>query len=89
MLNLGEIWAVSVPLTDPIDHALALLKRQVALEADLRQPGRIRVAEERELCAVREQLQRYPQAVAAILQTASNLRRPVDSLRPQDVRNWV
>ena len=28
---------------------------------------------------------RYPQAVTAILQTASNLRRSVDTLVPQDV----
>jgi hypothetical protein len=76
-------------LIEPLDRALALLKRQAALEAGLRQPGGIRITEERELYALREQLQRYPQAVAAILQTASALRRPVDSLHPQDVRNLV
>ena len=75
-------------MAEPIDHALALLKRQAALEAGLRQPGGIRVTEERDLYAIREQLQRYPEAVAAILQTASNLRRPVDSLHSQDVRGF-
>jgi len=75
-------------LTEPIDHALALLKRQAVLETGLRQPGGIRVTEERELYALRHQLQRYPEAVSAILQTASNLHRPVDSLAPQDVRNF-
>ena len=45
-----------------------------------------RITEERELYAVRAQLQRYQRAVAAILQTAANLRRPVETLRPQDVR---
>lgn len=73
---------------DPIHHALNLLKRQAELETGLRQLGGIRVTEERELYALREQLQRYPEAVAAILQTASNLRRPVDSLHAQDVRNF-
>lgn len=73
-------------LTEPLDHALSLHKRQAALEAGLRQQGGIRVVEERELYAVRAQLQRYPQAVAAILQTASNLHRPVESLQIQDVR---
>ena len=68
-----------------IEEALLLLKRQAELEAGLRHAGGIRVTEERELYAVRAQLQRYPQAVAAILQTASNLHRPVDSLLPQDV----
>lgn len=73
-------------MAEPIDHALALLKRQAALEAGLRQLGGIRVTEERELYAVRDQLRRYPEAVAAILQAASNLRRPVDSLHVDDVR---
>jgi hypothetical protein len=50
-------------LIEPLDRALALLKRQAALEAGLRQPGGIRITEERELYALREQLQRYPQAV--------------------------
>jgi hypothetical protein len=73
---------------DPINEALELLKRQAELEAGLRQPGGIRVTEERELFAVRAQLQRYPQAVTAILQTAASLRRPADTLAPQDVRNF-
>jgi len=70
---------------DPIAEALVLLRRQAQLETGLRQPGGIRVTEERELYSLREQLQRYPQAVTAILQTARNLNRPVDALRPQDV----
>ena len=72
----------------PIDEALQLLKRQAELEIGLHQAPGIRVTEERELYAVRAQLQRYPQAVAAILQTASNLRRPVDTLLPQDVSGF-
>ncbi len=70
---------------DTIAEALELLRRQAQLETGLRQPGGIRVTEERELYTLREQLQRYPQAVTAILQTARNLNRPVDTLRPQDV----
>jgi hypothetical protein len=71
---------------EPINEALELLKRQAELENGLRQAGGIRVTEERELYALRERLQRYPQAVTAILQTARILNRPVDTLRPQDVR---
>jgi hypothetical protein len=71
---------------EPINEALELLKRQAELENGLRQAGGIRVTEERELYALRERLQRYPQAVTAILQTARNLNRPVDTLQPQDVR---
>jgi len=70
---------------DPIAEALELLRRQAQLETGLRQPGGIRVTEERELYSLRERLQRYPQAVTAILQTARNLNRPVDTLRLQDV----
>jgi hypothetical protein len=72
---------------EPLIEALELLKRQAELEAGLRQPGGIRITEERELYTVRAHLQRYPQAVTAILQTASNLRRPVDTLVAQDVRD--
>ena len=69
----------------PIAEALELLRRQAQVETGLHQPGGIRVTEERELYSLREQLQRYPQAVTAILQTAHNLNRPVDALRHQDV----
>jgi hypothetical protein len=71
---------------EPIHEALQLLKRQAELESGLRQADGIRVTEERELYAVCERLQRYPQAVAAILQAARNLHRPVDTLQPHEVR---
>ena len=71
---------------EPINEALELLKRQAELEAGLRQPGGIRVTEEREIYALRARLQRYPQAVAAILQAARSLNRPVETLKPNDVR---
>ena len=71
---------------DPITTALELLKRQTELEAGLGQPGVARPTAERELYALRECLQRYPQAVRAILETARNLNRPVDSLQARDVR---
>jgi hypothetical protein len=38
----------------------------------------VRVTDEREL-SVRAKLERYPQAIAAILQMASNLHRPVNT----------
>ena len=71
---------------DPITTALELLKRQAELESGLGQPGGARPVAERELYALRESLQRYPQAVIAILETARNMNRPVDTLQPQDVR---
>jgi hypothetical protein len=52
----------------------------------MRQPGGIRVTEEREIYALRERLQRYPQAVTAILQAARTLNRPVDTLQLHDVQ---
>lgn len=70
---------------EPIQEALQLLKRQAELETGLRQPGGIRVTAERELYALRDRLQRYPEAVTAILHAARNLNRPVDTLRPQDI----
>jgi hypothetical protein len=73
-------------LMEPVAECLALLKRQAEIESALRQPGGIRVIEERELYALRQRLRHYPEAVAAILQTASNLHRPVDALCVEDIR---
>jgi hypothetical protein len=72
-----------------ISTVLDLLKRQAELEEGLRQPGGIRVTEEREIYALRERLQHYPQAVTAILQAARSLNRPVEALRPQDISGLV
>jgi hypothetical protein len=74
---------------EPITEVLELLKRQAELETGLRQPGGLRVTEEREIYALCERLQRYPQAVSAILQAAQTLNRPADTLQPQDVRRLV
>lgn len=71
----------------PINEALDLLEGQSELETGLRQVGGIRITEERNLYALRKRLQRYPQAVTAILQTAGSLNRPVDTLQAQDVRS--
>lgn len=71
---------------EPITEALQLLKRQAEIEKGLQQPGGVRVTEERDLYALRERLQQYPQAVNAILQTARNMNRPVESLSLDDVR---
>jgi hypothetical protein len=70
---------------EPIHAALELLKRQADIEARLRQPGGARATEELELYAFRQSLQRYPEAVTAILQTAAVLRRPVDVLNAGDI----
>ena len=71
----------------PINEALDLLEGQSELETGLRQVGGIRITEERNLYALRKRLQRHPQAVTAILQTAGSLNRPVDTLQAQDVRS--
>lgn len=71
---------------EPITEVLELLKRQSELEAVLGQPSGIHVTEEREIHVLRERLQRYPHAVAAILRAARALNRPVDTLQEQDVR---
>lgn len=71
---------------ETITEALTLLKRQAALESELGLPGRSRANAESELYTLCQRLQRYPHAVAAILQTASNLHRPLDTLSPEDVR---
>jgi hypothetical protein len=69
-----------------ISTVLDLLKRQAELEEGLRQPDGNRVTEEGVIYALRERLQCYPQAATAILQAARSLNRPVEALRPQDIR---
>ena len=70
---------------EPVQQALQLLKRQSELENAMNRPGGIRVTEERELYQLREALNRFPAAVTAILEAASRMRRPVDTLCAQDV----
>jgi hypothetical protein len=70
---------------EPLSEALRLLRRQSQLEDAMRRPGGIRVVEEREIYALREQLKHYPAAVRAILDAASRLHRPVETLSPRDV----
>ncbi len=70
---------------EPLREALRLMKRQTELENAMRRPGGIRVTEERELYQLRGALSQFPAAVTAIMETASQLRRPVDTLSIHDV----
>jgi len=70
---------------EPLSEALRLLRRKSELEDAMRRPGGIRVVEEREIYALREQLKNFPAAVRAILDTASQLHRPVETLSPRDI----
>jgi hypothetical protein len=51
----------------------------------MRRPGGIRVTEERELYQLKENLQKYPAAIRAILDAAKRLHRPVDALLIKDI----
>ena len=68
-----------------MSEALRLLRRQSELQDAMRRPGGIRVAEEREIYALRDQLKHYPAAVRAILDAASWLHRPVETLSARDI----
>jgi hypothetical protein len=70
---------------EPLHEALRLIKRQVELENAMRRPGGIRVTEERELHQLRGALARFPAAVTAIMETASRMRRPVDTICAEDI----
>ena len=70
---------------EPLHEALRLIKRQAELENAMRRPGGIRVAEEHELHQLRGALARFPAAVTAILEAASRMRRPVDTISAEDV----
>lgn len=74
---------------EPVTEALQLLKRQSELEAAMREPGGVRITEERELYQVRARLSRFPHAARAILEAACSLERPVAELTDSDVRAWL
>ena len=70
---------------ETLHEALRLIKRQTELEGAMRRPGGIRVTEERELYQLRAALAQFPAAVRAIMETASRMRRPVDTICAEDV----
>jgi hypothetical protein len=70
---------------EPLHEALRLIKRQTELENAMRRPGGIRVTEERELFQLRDALTQYPASVAAIVEAAARMRRPVDTICVDDV----
>jgi hypothetical protein len=74
-----------IPRMEPLIEALRLIKRQTELESAMRRPGGIRITEERELHQPRGALSQYPAAVTAILEAASRMRRPVDTISAEDV----
>ena len=70
---------------EPLHEALRLIKRQTELETAMRRPGGIRITEERELYQLRSALAQFPAAVTAIVEAASRMHRPVDTLSAEDV----
>jgi hypothetical protein len=72
---------------EPLHEALRLIKRQAELETAMRRPGGIRITEERELHQLRGALARFPAAVTAIMEAASRMRRPVDTISAEDVES--
>jgi hypothetical protein len=70
---------------EPLHEALRLIKRQAELEAAMRRPGGIRVTEERELFQLRSALTQFPAAVKAIVEAASLMRRPVETISAEDI----
>jgi hypothetical protein len=70
---------------EALHEALRLIKRQAELESAMRRPGGIRVIEERELHQLRDALTQFPAAVTAILEAASRMRRPPDTISAEDV----
>jgi len=70
---------------ETIAEALRLLKRQVAIQNDVRRARGSRVVEERELLLIRNQLARFPAAMRAIVMlTAAEHHRSADTLRVSD-----
>jgi hypothetical protein len=66
-------------------EVLGLLQREIAIDTAMRQPGGIRILEERELRQLREVLECVPHLVHTVLATADRLELPLESLTPTDV----
>jgi hypothetical protein len=73
---------------DPVSESLRLLKRQAHIEHQRRQPGGISIVDERELFAIRAQLNEFPAAVSAIAQLVAARGKPVDQLCVEDIEQW-
>ena len=74
---------------EPLHEALRLIKRQAELEIAMRRHGGIRITEERELHQLRDALSRYPAALSAIMEAASRMRRPIDTISADDVESVI
>jgi len=72
-----------------IDDTLRLLRRQAELECAMKHPGGIHITEEQELHNIRRQLERFPEAVEAIVQAVHALRKPIANLSSTDVEAWA
>jgi uncharacterized repeat protein (TIGR04076 family) len=72
-----------------IDDTLALLRRQAEIESAMKHAGGVRITVERELHAIRRQLERCPEAVEAIFHAAHVLRKPITILNGTDVDAWA
>ena len=68
--------------------SLRLLRRQFELDRQRRQPGGISALEERELFAIRTQLEEFPAAVAAITQLSGATRKALDQICVEDIEGW-
>ena len=55
---------------DTVTEAITLLRRQEELESAMRQPGGIRILEERELRALAAKIVQYPETANAVLHVA-------------------
>jgi hypothetical protein len=87
-LTLGG-WASAGGNSEWKLSALTLLKRQAELESAIKQPGDICITEEQELHLVRQRLERFPEAMRAVLQAAHALRRPITEVSTDEVERWA
>jgi hypothetical protein len=72
-----------------VTEALNLLKRQTKIAISMKNPDSISITEEQELHFIRRRLQQFPEAMQAVIQAASALRRPIAELPAEDVEMWA
>ena len=72
-----------------VGKALGLLKRQAELETGMKQPGGIRITEEREHRFLQHRLANFPEAMKAVVQGSHALRRPIAEITALEVESWA
>lgn len=73
----------------PVANALKILQRHAHLQARQHAVGGLDIREGPELFEMPQKLPQFPAAVRTLLETAEQLRRPIEDITVRDVENYA